>query len=154
MLFTPEELGWIKEFTAKLQDLAPKRQWTALLHTLVQMGVALPSACGCEQAWELETWLHKNHADFNSQIRAAIMATGAREGLYKALYRDVHGPSFSPELADCGRVAQRVYGELLLDFLRVKPTKEWFKPPVTAKADRMYQGKALDHQELNPGLTH
>ncbi len=150
MLFTPEELGWVAKFTQVLQEKVPKKQWTALLHHLVQMGVALPSACGCEKSWELESWLHKNHAEYNTQVRAAIIATGAREGLHKSLYRDIHGPTGVD--ATYGRVALRSYGRELLDFLRVEPTKEWFRAPVPS--NRMYQGSALDHQERSPGLSN
>lgn len=150
MLFTPEELGWVTEFTKALEEKVPTRQWTALLNHLVQLGVALPAACRCEQDWEKESWLHQNHAAYNTQIRAAIIATGAREGLYKALYRDIHGPDGCDETY--GRVALRSYGHELLDFLRVKPTKEWFKVP--APLFRLYQGGALDHQERSPGLSN
>lgn len=150
MLFKPEELGWIAEFTKILQEKVPLKQWTGILHYLVQLGVVLPSACRCEQAWEKETWLHKNHAMYNNQIRAAIMTMGARAGLYKALYRDIHGPNGFDETY--GRVAQRSYGRELLDFLRLEPTKEWFRDPVPL--NRMYQGSALDHQERNQGLSN
>lgn len=150
MLFTPEELGWVTEFTKTLQEKVPSKEWTALLHHLVQMGVALPSACGCEQPWEKESWLHKNHAEFNTQVRAAIMTTGAREGLYKALNRDLNGPNGIDK--NYGRVVRRAYGKELLDFLLVSPTKEWFKAPVPS--NRLYQGSALDHQESNPGRSN
>jgi hypothetical protein len=150
MLFQPEELGWVSDFTKALQENVPQKKWTALLHQLVQMGVALPSTCDCAQAWEMESWLHQNHAAFNTKVRAAIIATGAREGLYKALYRDITGPLDAE--GTYGRIARREYGEKLLDFLRVEPTKEWFKPPVPL--NRMYQGSALDHQEQNPGRSN
>jgi hypothetical protein len=150
MLFTPEELGWIAEFTAALQAKVPVKKWTDLLHHLVQMGVAIPGHCACSQPWELETWLHKNHAMYNNQIRAAIMATGAREGLYKALYRDINGPNGFDETY--GRVALRSYGRVLLDFLRFEPTKGWFRAPVPPF--RLYQGGALDQQERSSGLSH
>jgi hypothetical protein len=150
MLFKPEELGWLADFSKILEEKVPQRQWTAILHSLVQLGVVLPSACRCEQMWETETWLHKNHAQYNMKIRSAIIATGAREGLYKALYADIHGPDGFDETY--GRVARREYGQELLDFLRVEPTKEWFKAPVPP--NRMYQGGALDHQERNPGLSN
>jgi len=150
MLFTPEELGWVEEFTKALNEKVAQKQWTALLHHLVQLGVALPAACRCERDWEKGSWLHRNHGQYNTQIRAAIIATGAREGLYKALYRDINGPNGCDETY--GRVALRSYGLELLDFLRVKPTKEWFKVPTPLF--RLYQGSALDHQERNPGLSN
>jgi len=151
MLFTPEELGWIAGFTKELEENVPKKKWTALLHHLVQMGVALPASCGCEQAWEKESWLHKNHAQYNQQIRAAIMSSpGAREGLYKALNRDIQESNGGDK--EYGKIARRDYGRELLDFLLVEPTKQWFKAPVPA--NRMYQGSALDHQERNPGLSN
>jgi hypothetical protein len=150
MLFKPEELGWIAEFTKTLQDKVVTKQWTALLHHLVQLGVALPSSCRCDADWEKDSWRHQNHGQYNTQIRAAIITTGARAGLYKALYRDIHGPDGFD--ATYGRVALRSYGYELLDFLRVKPEKEWFKAPTPSF--RLYQGSALDHQERNPGLSN
>jgi hypothetical protein len=151
MLFTPEELGWISGFTKELQEKVPQKQWTALLHHLVQLGVALPAACTCTDAWELESWLHKNHVEYNTQIRAAIMASpGAREGLYKALNRDVQERNGGDK--EFGKIARRDYGKQLLDFLLVSPTLGWFKAPVPE--GRMYQGTALDDQERNPGLSN
>lgn len=149
MLFTPEELGWVAELTKTLKEKVPQKEWTALLNHLVQMGIALPAACTCAEAWEVDTWLHKNHAEYNVQVRAAVMATGARAGLYKALYRDITGPL---DAEGYGKIARREYGFVLLDFLRIKPLRNWFKAPVPAH--RMYQGSALEHQERSPGLSN
>jgi len=152
MLFTPEELGWIEAFTKALQEQAASKKWTLLLHHLVQLGIAVPGDCRCEAEWELNSWLHKNHVEYNRKVRAAIMATaGARDGLYKALYRDIHGPG-TPEMPEYGRVALRIYGELLLDFLKAEPQRSWFREPY--KPERLYQGGALNDQERNPGLNH
>jgi len=149
LLITPEELGWIDDFTVNLAANAHPRKWTKLLHSLVMMGVELPEACSCCGVG-LEDWLHANHAEYNRHVRAAIMAyPDARRGLYKALYRDINGPMGPDDTY--GRIALRSYGRELLDFLKVKPTLGWFKAPTTQK---MYQGSALDNQERNPGLTH
>jgi len=154
-LIQPEELDWVKKFAEELAANAAKKRWRASLDGLCMLGVRLPGACGCDDPQTsyrgaTEDWLHKNHAEFNRQTRAAIMAIpGAREGLRKALYRDVRGPVFSDDMPEYGRVFLRVYGELILDFLREEPTKAWFRDPAPpVPAGQMYQGTALRDQHL------
>ena len=153
LLFHPEELGWIVEFTKELQEKVLEKKWTALLHHFAQLGVERPGHCSCEQPWELSSWLHANHAEYNVKVRAAIMTSGARIGLFKALYRVMAGVPLTPEQeAECPKLVSKQYGEQLLDFLRAAPKLGWFKPPFNT--GRMYQGSALEEQERNPGRTN
>lgn len=154
-LIEPEELGWVIKFTKTLTVNAEKKRWRAALDSLCMLGVALPGDCGCDDPREsyhgaTETWLHQSHAEFNRRVRAAIMAIpGARDGLRKALYRDVKGPTLDPDRPEYGQVFLRTYGELVLDFLRKTPRKDWFRdPPPPVPAGQLYQGSALQDQHL------
>jgi hypothetical protein len=142
----------MEDFARLLKRWGPEKKWTILLLQFVGLGVAEPGNCSCLEPRDLVSERHRNHAEFNQKVRAVIFEMpGAREGLYKALYRDVRGPLL-PDDPEYGRIVHRVYGEALLDFLRAEPQMQWFREPY--KPDQLYQGSALNDQERNPGLTN
>lgn len=153
MLFTPEELGWDKEFVKTLKEMVLESKWTALLHHLAMRSVELPGHCTCSLVLDGPVYHAAQHAEYNLRIRAAIMSSGARIGMYKALYREVAGVPLTPEQEEeCPNWSSMRNGKQLLDFLLAGPKLAWFKKQHDQK--KMYQGGALDHQERNPGLTN
>lgn len=119
-----EESKWLEDFTAELLSAAKYSRWTAVLHQLVQLGVERPGFCSCSPR-EQGDWLHRNHGAYNRTVRDAIDSVPrARAGIRKALYRDLHGPV--SEDGVYGKIAHREAGSFLGDFLREKPTYEWF----------------------------
>jgi len=148
MLFAPDELGWVASFTKDLQEKVLKRKWASLLRHAALTNVEVPGYCTCEIVLETAAEHAAAHAEYNTKIRAAIMTSGARLGLFKALHREL-----TPEQEEeCRKSFPLRNGEQLLDFLRATPKPEWFKQPYNAK--RMYQGGALKNQASNPGLSN
>jgi hypothetical protein len=105
---TENEHRYLSNFAAALAKHAPEAQWTALVRELVAVAVELPADCGCTDPRVQTTWRHQHHGAYNTAVRAAIIAAGAREGMLNGV-----------------RVTGS--GDLLQDFLSVKPTIEWFK---------------------------
>lgn len=149
-LFPREVSDWFAQFAACLAVAAEKRKWMRALTTLAMLEPQIPGCCDCEvEPRYLQdpvlAAMHKHHADYNRELRAIIMAVpGARAALHKAMYRDLQrvGPEDKwPQ--SCGR------GVLLLDFLRVMPTKAWFRDPLAPVPEgQMYQGSALANQHM------
>lgn len=148
-LFSAEDLGLMAAFARALTEAQSTRKWTRALHHLTQLGIELPGACDCALNYPLpeQNPLHGRHGDWNARVRAIIQSIpGARQALRKALDRDLREEAPVPERPDLGRIAAKVYGELLADFLRAKPTKAWFREPTPSTEGAMYQGQALEDQ--------
>ena len=123
---SPEEVLWISEFAAELNTAAKYRRWTTALNWLIQLHVQRPGHCTCDIR-EQRDWSHQFHGEYNRRIRGVIdLVPGARAGLHKALYRDLHGPLLEGDAA-FGRISHREGGKLVLDFLRARPAMEWFR---------------------------
>ena len=120
----PVELGFVRDFAEDVRKLAPRRMWTALLNQLAMMHVERVGACNCTDPRELEDWSHQHHGAYNAAIRAAIVAGGARRGLYKALDRELRTPV---DAFGFGRIVRRDQALALKDFLSETPDQAWFK---------------------------
>lgn len=103
-------------FRQLLATKTPKRQWRALLRALAALPLHRIDACGCVDAREKSAWLHQNHGAFNQQVREAVLAAGAREGMFKAAYA-----VFPAEEELMARQLE------LKDFLSPHPERGWFK---------------------------
>ena len=122
---SPEESLWISELAAELNTASETHQWGPVLGRLELLHIWRPGYCYCGPR-EQRDWLHQFHGEYNRRIKAAInLIPGVRAGVRRALYDDLTAPCDSEALT--GRVfINREQGNLLLDFLRVKPRLEWF----------------------------
>lgn len=140
---SPEEFSWLSALMAEFEKHAPKREWTQLLHFLVMMRPQPVGACSCE-GLELHDWMHLNHSSYNTALRTIIVDFNARKGLKKALDTELQSPV---DESGYGPIVRRDYGMVLRDLLRAVPQLSWFGPP-KYRADRMYQGTALNNQRI------